>query len=237
MIGIVCAMQEEVDGVLAAATARSTDARGFTRIRLGDSEAVVAGSGLGKVNAARVAATLVERYDCRALVSAGTAGGLDGAEPLQVIVGVELVQHDYGRSRGSGQLELYRPGDPPLPQFRRDDVALALPDATRLALRALAGDFDHARFGRFASGDTFVNDAETRARLVALGALAVDMECAAVAQVAEFHGLPWLVAKGISDAASNQSHEDFLAGLVEASKRSAEVVAALLPAIPRNRGS
>lgn len=237
MIGIVCAMQEEVDGVLAAATSVSTDARGFSRMRLGDNDAVVAGSGLGKVNAARVAATLIERFSCRALVSAGTAGGLDGAEPLQVIVGVELVQHDYGRSRGQGQLELYRPGDPPLPQFRRDDVALALPDAMRLALRALAGDFDHVRFGRFASGDTFVNDAETRARLVALGALAVDMECAAVAQVAEFHQLPWLVAKGISDTASSQSHEDFLAGLVEASRRSAEVVAALLPAIPRNRGS
>jgi adenosylhomocysteine nucleosidase len=234
-LGIVCAMREEVDGILAAATSCSTDGRGFTHIRLGDSDAVVAGSGLGKVNAARVAATLIERFDCRALVSAGTAGGLDGAEPLQVVVGVELVQHDYGRSRGQGQFELYRPGDPPLPQFRRDDVALALPDAMRLALRALAGDLDHVRFGRFASGDTFVNDFETRARLVALGALAVDMECAAVAQVAEFHRLPWLVAKGISDVASSQSHEEFLAGLVEASRRSAEVVAALLPAIPRNR--
>ncbi len=235
MIGIVCAMQEEVDGVLAAATSRSTDASGFTRIRLGATDAVVAGSGLGKVNAARLAATLIERFDCRALVSAGTAGGLDGTEPLQVIVGVELVQHDYGRSRGAGELELYRPGDPPLPQFRRDDVALTLPDAMRLALRALAVDLDHVRFGRFASGDTFVNDAETRARLVALGAIAVDMECAAVAQVAEFHRLPWLVAKGISDAASSRSHEEFVAGLVEASRRSAEVVAALLPGIPRNR--
>jgi adenosylhomocysteine nucleosidase len=237
VIGIVCAMQEEVDGVIAAAAAHSIDARGFTHLRLGETEAVVTGGGLGKVNAARSAATLIERFGCRALVSAGTAGGLDGAEPLEVIVGVELVQHDYGRSRGAGNLELYRPGDPPLPQFRRDDVAIALPDATRLALRALAGDFDHVRFGRFASGDTFVNDAATRARLVALGALAVDMECAAVAQVAEFHRLPWLVAKGISDSASNRSHEDFLAGLVEASRRSAEVVAALLPAIPRHRGS
>ena len=235
MIGIVCAMQEEVDGVLAAATSRSTDASGFARIRLGDCDAVVAGSGLGKVNAARVATTLIERFACRALVSAGTAGGLDGAEPLQVVVGVELVQHDYGRSRGAGRLELYRPGDPPLPQFRRDDFALSLPDGLQQSLRALAAGLDHVRFGRFASGDTFVNDAETRARLVALGALAVDMECAAVAQVAEFHRLPWLVAKGISDAASNQSHEDFLAGLVAAAKRSAEVVAALLPAIPRNR--
>jgi adenosylhomocysteine nucleosidase len=233
VIGIVCAMQEEVDGFLAAASSRQTDARGFTRLRLGPADAVIAGSGLGKVNAAMMAATLVERFGCRALVSAGTAGGLDGVEAMQVIVGVELVQHDYGRSRAAGALELYRPGDPPLPQFRRDDVALSLPDAMRRTLHALAGDLGHVRFGRFASGDTFVNDTATRARLVALGAIAVDMECAAVAQVAEFHQLPWLVAKGISDAASGHSHEEFLAGLVEASRRSADVVAALLPALTR----
>ena len=96
MLGIVCAMQEEVDGVLAAAASRSPDGRGFTRIRLGGSDAVVAGSGLGKVNAARLAATLIERFGCRALVSAGTAGGLDGAElrrRMQRIPRRQLMRH------------------------------------------------------------------------------------------------------------------------------------------------
>jgi nucleoside phosphorylase len=58
------------------------------------------------------------------------------------------------------------------------------------------------------------------------------MESAAVAQVAEFCGIPWLVAKGISDDASAMSHEDFLEGLTEAARRSASVVRALLPRMP-----
>lgn len=235
MIGIICAMQEEVDGFLASAAAQASGAPGITAFEIGGQQAIIAFSGLGKVNAAMTAARLIERFACTALVSAGTAGGLDGVEPMQVVVGIELIQHDYGRSLGHGKFELYRPGDPPLPQFLRADVALALPGQVAEAYRELARDLEHVRFGRFASGDTFVNDAATRDRLIGLGAVAVDMESAAVAQVAVAHGLPWLVAKGISDAASARSHEDFLAGLAEASRRSAAVVAKLLPAIPRNR--
>jgi len=224
-------MQEEVDGFLQAATARPTGSPGFTSIRLGEFEAVIAGCGLGKVNAAMTATLLLERWQCRGLVSAGTAGGLDGVEPMQVVVGLELVQHDYGRSLGAGQLELYRPGDPPLPEFRRETFALRVPQQRAGRYRAIASDIDFVRFGTYASGDTFVNDEATRDRLIGLGAIAVDMECAAVAQVAELHGLPWLVAKGISDVASSMSHEHFLDGLREASRRSAEVVGALLPAM------
>ena len=242
MIGIICAMREEVDGFLASATmpgigesAPGIGTSATAKLRIGGCDAVIAHSGLGKVNAAMTAALLIERFACRALVSAGTAGGLDGVEPPQVVVGIEIVQHDYGRSRGLGALELYRPGDPPLPQYLRENFALVLPEDERRAFRELTRDLPHVRFGRFASGDTFVNDAATQARLIGLGAIAVDMESGAVAQVAEAQGLPWLVAKGISDAASGQSHEEFLAGLVAASRRSAEVVAALLPAIPRNR--
>jgi adenosylhomocysteine nucleosidase len=224
-------MPEEVDGFLRGARNWPTKRQGFVAVRLGAFDAIIASSGLGKVNAAMQASILIERWHCRALVSAGTAGGLDGAQPMQVIVGTELVQHDYGRSRGHGELELYRPGDPPLPEYYRDDVALRISERQRQDYQAITHDLAHVRYGRYASGDTFVNDTATRARLIALGAVAVDMECAAVAQVAEYHGIPWLVAKGISDAASTQSHEDFLEGLAEASMRSAEIVSALLPAM------
>lgn len=227
-------MPEEVDGFLEANEGRATDRAGFREICIAGHDAVIASCGLGKVQAAMTATVLLERCGCRALVSAGTAGGLDGARPMQVVVGTELIQHDYGRSRGPGVIELYRPGIPPLPAFLSDDFALRLPAARRARFEqaaAAAATLDFVRFGRFASGDTFVNDAATRARLVELGALAVDMECAAIAQVAEHRGLPWLVAKGISDDASAASHDDFLAGLAHASRLSARVVAALLPAL------
>ncbi|MDX1562128.1 MAG: 5'-methylthioadenosine/S-adenosylhomocysteine nucleosidase [Gammaproteobacteria bacterium] len=229
LIGIICAMPDEVSGF--APLGGGSQQAEFARVRLDGIDAVIALAGLGKVRAARAATVLVERWQCRALVSAGTAGGLDGAEPMQVVIGTELIQHDYGRSRGHGDLELFRPGDIPLPENSGKPFTIDLPAAQRRAYESAAGGIDYARFGRYASGDQFVNDAATRAKLVALGAIAVDMECAAVAQVAECYGLPWLVAKGISDDASASSHDAFMLGLAEAARRSAEVVGVLLPAL------
>jgi adenosylhomocysteine nucleosidase len=231
-IGIVCALPEEVDGFLQQTSGTATaPAAGFLATRLGGFDVVIGDCGLGKVRAAIAATALAERWRCLGLVSAGTAGGLGDTAPMQVIVASELVQHDYGRSRGAGDLELYRPGVPPLPEYGGIDYALRVP-ADRLArFREHANRLGFVEYGRYASGDTFVNDDATRSKLESLGARAVDMEGAAVAQVAEHFGLPWLVAKGISDAASGSAHEDFLAGIAEASRRSAQVVEALLPAL------
>lgn len=230
-------MPEEADGFLsiadtgAAAARESLLAGGYALLALCGHELVIAVAGLGKVNAAMTAASLIERHNCSALVSAGTAGGLSDGAKSKVIIGSEIIQHDYGRSRGHGELELYRPGVPPLPSFPNDDIAFRLAAEQVRDLQQQLREREDVIFGCFASGDVFVNDAASRQRLIDLGAVAVDMECAAVAQVAERYGLPWLVAKGISDEASDESHDDFLAGLVAASNHSAEIVAALLPVL------
>lgn len=224
-------MPEEVEAFLEGTPRAPTGLADFFTATLGEHEIVVASCGLGKVRAAMTASIMLERFACRALVSAGTAGGLDGAAPMQVVIANEVIMHDYGRSRGARELELFRPGDPPLPEYQRDSVALSVPAEKRQRFEAAARNLEFALFGTFASGDTFVNDDETRQRLIDLGAIAVDMECGAVAQIAEYFGIPWLIAKGISDVASSQSHEDFLTGLSEASKRSAVVVAALASAM------
>ena len=221
-------MPEEVEAFLDGRPRHSTGVENFWSAELGRHEIVIASCGLGKVRAAMTASTMRERWNCDCLVSAGTAGGLDKVLPMQVVVADRVIMHDYGRSRGHGDLELFRPGDPPLPAFQTDDASLKLPDSRRESLERHAGAFDFLRFGTYASGDTFINDDATRKRLIGLGAVAVDMESGAVAQVAEYFELPWLVAKGISDVASSQSHEDFLEGLAEASRRSADVVRILL---------
>ncbi len=222
-------MPEEVASLLPDAPAAEHASADFFETEIGGFDVVIASAGLGKVRAAVSASLLLERWNCRALVSAGTAGGLSGTQPMQVVVATEPVQHDYGRSRGLGELELFRPGIPPLPEYSHIDHVLA-PSAGRVnQLKAVTRELDFVVYGRYASGDTFVNDTATRTRLESLGAIAVDMECCAIAQVAEDRGVPWLVAKGISDDASTTSHDDFLAGIAEASRRSGQVVEALLP--------
>jgi len=221
-------MPEERAGFTDIAGQQSELGNGFAQIRLGDFDAIIASHGLGKTRAAMTATVMLERFGCRALVSAGTAGALQDVSPQDVLVGTRLIQHDYGRSRAAGLIELYRPGVPPLPEYAGSDFAFELPADQRARYQSASGLPGFVRFGTFASGDTFVNDAATRARLIELGANAVDMEAAAVAQVAEAFAVPWLVAKGISDEASAMSHEDFLEGLAEAANRSARVVRSLL---------
>jgi adenosylhomocysteine nucleosidase len=230
-IGIICALPEEVATFVKDAADDPASAPDFAAVRIDGHDVVVASCGLGKVRAAMTATALIERWRCRGLVSAGTAGGLGSTAPMQVLVASALVQHDYGRSRSVGDIELYRPGVPPLPEYRSIDYELIVPAERLRRFQAVTEALDFVEYGTYASGDIFVNDQRTRAKLESLGALAVDMESAAVAQVADYYELPWLVAKGISDSASTMSHEDFLAGLAEASRLSSRVVAALLPAL------
>lgn len=230
-IGIICALPEEVAAFVKDAADNPAAIPDFAAVRIDGHDIVVASCGLGKVRAAMTATALIERWHCRGLVSAGTAGGLGSTSPMRVVVASALVQHDYGRSRSVGDIELYRPGVPPLPEYQSIDYEISLPAERLRRFRAITAGLDFVAYGMYASGDIFVNDQRTRAKLESLGALAVDMESAAVAQVADYYELPWLVAKGISDSASTMSHEDFLTGLAAASKLSSQVVTALLPAL------
>jgi adenosylhomocysteine nucleosidase len=230
-IGIICAMPEEVAGFASVASDWPGSHGDFLSTAVGEFDVVIASCGLGKVRASLTAAALIERWQCTALISAGTAGGLGAVEPLEVVVASRIVQHDYGRSRGLGEIELYRPGIPPLPDYRDIEPAFSVADERLERYRHTTHTLDFVEYGTFASGDTFVNDVATKQRLVELGAVAVDMESGAVAQAAEHYQVPWLVAKGISDDASALSHEDFLERLAEAARRSADVVARLLQAL------
>ena len=89
------------------------------------------------------------------------------------------------------------------------DVALEGDD------RAAATGEDHARtpqihYGTVLTGDTFLNCEATRLRLFdTFGALCVEMEGAAVAQVAERFAVPCVVVRSLSDLAGADSHMDF----------------------------
>ena len=54
-------------------------------------------SGAGKVNAGVATSLLLDRFECRALMLCGVAGGLDPALGVgDVVIGTSHIQHDYG---------------------------------------------------------------------------------------------------------------------------------------------
>jgi adenosylhomocysteine nucleosidase len=247
-VGVIAAIPEEMRHLRGARGAATEIAgQAFDRTDIDGLPVVLAETGIGKVNAAVTAALLVREFGCRALVFSGVAGGVDPDLRVgDVVVASRLVQHDYG-AVVDGALVPYQPGSVPLPGFDRThgyDLDPALAARLRAALDGVAfepsptGEDGQERrtpalvFGTVVTGDAFVNCEATRLRLAAqFGAAAVEMEGAAVAQVAHRFGVPWVVVRCLSDLAGASSHLDFASFLPVAAANAARAVRRIVPAV------
>lgn len=209
---------------------------------------VLALSRIGKVAAATTATALIERFGVQRIVFSGVAGGLGaGVRVGDLVVAAECLQHDMDAS------PLFPRHEVPLygrSRFACDPALAALLLAGAQALRAdLAGRFDaqvreryrldglQVHQGLLLSGDRFVaTEAESTAlRRELPGALAVEMEAAAVAQVCHDYGLPFAALRSVSDRADDQAHVDFACFLEEvAGHCSTQVLRHLLDALSRS---
>jgi adenosylhomocysteine nucleosidase len=158
-------------------------------------------AGLGKVNASIAATMLYDRFDCELILFPGLAGGLaPDLEAGAVIVATELIQHDYG-DWIDGKFHLTQPSPPPgLPKAGAG--FLLPPSIERIARDVAANQPIKIHFGRVITGDVFVLCQMTRERLFCdHQALALEMEGAALAQVAERFGRQYLVVRVLGDLA------------------------------------
>jgi 5'-methylthioadenosine/S-adenosylhomocysteine nucleosidase len=179
-------------------------------------------TGVGKVAAAAATAIAIWQHQPALLIFVGVAGALapDLAQ-LDVVIGSDAVQWDVDITAVNGGLVgTLNNGLRFLPLDARFG-ALALEVAQRLGLRA--------RMGRIASGDSFVADPAKVAWLrQTFEADAVEMEGAAVAQVAQAAGVPLVLIRVISDGAGDTAALAFLDFLPQATATAANVVAGLV---------
>lgn len=209
MLGVIAAMDDELAAVVAEVRAHEVvelAGRKFYRGAYAGEPVVCVVSRIGKVAAAATTAILLARFAPRALVMTGLAGGIDPRVAVgDVVVADAVIQHDLDARPLFPQYEVPGSG---LARFATDRAL-----ADRLASAALGG----ARVwrGLVATGDQFFGSAERAAALRAAlpDALCVEMEGAAIAQVAHEHGVPFALARTISDTASHDAHLDFAAFL------------------------
>jgi adenosylhomocysteine nucleosidase len=209
-------------------------------------EVVAVLSRIGKVAAATTTTVLIERFGVNRIVFTGVAGGLATQVKVgDVVVAQEFVQHDMDAS------PLFPRHEVPLTGMTRFAADVQLRDAllavAPLALRDLvqsmpqnqwldiAFDQAHVHQGLVVSGDRFVSQsahsAELQQRLP--DALAVEMECAAMAQVCHDYSVPMSAVRIISDRADDAAHVDFPKFIRSiASKYSAAVLDRLLSGLP-----
>lgn len=207
---------------------------------------VLSQAGMGKVNGALVATLLADRFGCRAIVFSGVAGGLDPDLKIgDVVIADRTVQHDAGVIEDSA-LRTYQAGHVPFINptaefgWAADSDLLArvrshLDGVALSPLSADAGGGDRPpriAYGTVLTGDQFLDCDVTRDRLhTDLGGYAVEMEGAAVSQVCQSFGIPWLVIRALSDLAGGQSRFDFTAFVDEVSAQSARILRHLLPVL------
>jgi adenosylhomocysteine nucleosidase len=208
---------------------------------LEDRPVVFVESGIGKVNSALVATLLIREFGCDGLIFSGVAGGIDPALKVgDVVIGQRLVQYDYG-ALSNERITTYQPGVPPLPHvdqthgYEPDRHLLKRVEAVlaQTNLPHVTSDNDPRipaiSFGTILSGDTFMNCAVTRKRLFEeFNAQAIEMEGAAIAQIAERFGVDYIIVRALSDLAGADSHLDFPTFLDEAAAIAATITRAIL---------
>lgn len=249
LLGVISALPEEFAHLSdQSGQLHQIGGMAFWRGRIAGREAVFVESGAGKVNAGVAASLLLDRFDCRALMLCGVAGGLDPALGVgDVVIGTSNIQHDYGVQKEDGFLTI-QPGSRPL---RGEDwtPGYAVPEPVVMRLREALNGFaldplpeevgvgrrvPTVHFGAIVTGDGFVNSEGLRQRLHdRFGAQAVEMEGGAVAQVARRWGedIPFVNVRCLSDLASARSHLDFRAFLPVAARYASLVAHLVAPVI------
>ena len=204
MIGLIGAMDIEVNGIIEKMTDTASETISginFTRGRLGGTECVAAKSGIGKVNAAVCAQTMIMRYDPECIINTGIAGSTCEKTHIGcVVIARAVVQHD---------MDTTIIGDRPGELFLPDESIIEIPCSEELIKRLEAACHSIGENNRvtgiIATGDQFIGGNERRAALNdRFGAIACEMEGGSIGQVCRINNLPFAVLRCISDSMSSE---------------------------------
>ncbi len=242
-VAILGAFDEEVailEGQLVNPKAHTIEGIQFLTGTLNEQNVVIARTGVGKVNAAMTATLIIEHFRPNQVIFTGVAGGLNPDLQIgDIVIAQKTAQHDLGRLE-SAEIEntgvrnpvngqrnpVFFPADPGL--LQRTETAL---EGIELNPFQTPQGQRHPRIirGTVVTGDLFVaSDAKKTALHKNLGADAVEMEGAAVAQICWQHNVPCLIIRSLSDNAGANASEDFKKYYKIAARNSAALVTRII---------
>ena len=228
MIGIIGAMSVEVDAL--KAKIENAEKHVFSGIEfvsgmLGDQSVVVAQCGIGKVFAAICAQTMILKYGVKKIINTGVAGTLcDKIGILDFAISGAVVQHD---------MDTTAIGDAPGLISGINVVDISASPALVAATESSAKELGFSCLvGTIASGDQFINNAAKKAFIRdTFGAIACEMEGAAIGHVCFVAGVEFVIIRCISDNASGEAELEYPEMVKRAAVRSEALVEALLEKI------
>jgi len=225
MIGIISAMQEEIQTLLDNLKNKTTTKKGMRTYYQGllfNKPVVLVFSRWGKVAAATTVTQLINDFKIDEIIFTGVAGSIQEYINIgDIVIGKNLYQHDMDAS------PLLEPFEIPLLQKKYFEVTLnksnLLQKASQLFLENFNLFISEAEAQQFfiknpkihieniASGDQFIstNEQLTFIKTNLPDIACVEMEGAAVAQVCYEYNIPFSIFRTISDKANDNSHIDF----------------------------
>ncbi len=222
-IGVIGAMDEEIDPLLEAAQIKSRRVVAGMQYCEGTLEGkpvVMVKCGMGKVNAGICANTLINDFNCAKVINTGAAGSLDNQINIgDVVVSVDAVQHDFDVS-----VIGFKRGEIPFTGLYAFPADESMRKAAIAAVEEAAPEVSVFE-GRVCSGDQFIFANEQKERITSnFGGMCSEMEGGAIAQACYLNDTPFVIIRAISDKADGSQAVEFDAFKAGAGARSAKVV-------------
>lgn len=223
---IISAMSVELKALVEAADIEKETVIGgktFYVGKLNGKDVVMVQAGVGKVMAANGTAALLNNFNVKGVVFTGIAGGVgDDVNVMDMVIGTNLVIHDYGTETNDGFVWNGEAGVDQETGMIPVDAELSK-TAYESACKILGSEKVHQ--GVIATGDQFISsELYVKELQDKFDALACEMEGAVVARVCAQYGTPCAVLRCMSDKADGLAHDTYDFNYVEASNTSASVV-------------
>jgi len=221
MIGIIGAMQIEVDNLIEEmenTTNQVISGIKYIKGTLSGKDVVVAKCGIGKVFAALCTQTMILNFSPKILINTGVSAGMQSETNIgDIVIGRNAVQYDMDTSPI---------GDPVGMISGINLIHIPCSDnVVNMLDKVLSTMNVNHKKGTIATGDRFISDSGEIKRINEMfGAIAFDMESAAVAQVCYVNGVECGIIRSVSDNGSEDAGVDFMQFAKKAASVSAETV-------------
>lgn len=198
MIGIICALQIEVDGLKQEMEEpKITKKAGLEFIagKVFGKDVVLLECGVGKVNAAVGTQIMIDLYQPDVVINSGIAGSLSKQLTIgDIVISTDCVEHDINcteLNEPRGQI------------WFTDEKRISIPADKEVSDKLAAccqGLGSHVMKGRIATGDIFITYRAKREFIAfEFDALCCEMEGAAVGHVCYMNKIPFAILRSISD--------------------------------------
>lgn len=197
-LGVVVAFEAEIGRIDEQGEIKTVCGVRYAEVPLGENTAVIALSGIGKVNAGACVQVLISVLKCEAILNIGLAGNacdlpLGGAVLADRVVYHDLFPEDFISQDAPGTSEF-------------------IPDEKmRMTAEKILADMNvEYRSGTVASGDQFISDKALKDSIIRkTGCSCVEMEGAAIAHISLKNNVPFCLVKIISDNADDDAGDQF----------------------------